>query len=112
MATSFYNLPVAFSTENINIAPSATLSVYVGVTGGQLSSAVYLYSGGTLKIIGTDFGATLSGTDLIAKGNSGFIPVGTTAAPFAIDGPMAYYLQACGTTSIVSKVTYYTQPKV
>lgn len=82
----------------LTIAPGATNARFVPQIAGEISSGIKYFTGGSLEIIGTTAGGTLTASQLVAAQGTGYLFGSGESLNF--DGAVRYYLMATGATVV------------
>jgi hypothetical protein len=92
----------SIKTEQITIAPGATLAHFYEPIAGQINSLIKYLSGGTLQICGVTLGMTMTAAQLVSADGQGYL-MGATEA-LSLEGPAPCYLMALSATTMVTVV--------
>jgi len=98
MATSSYDSSYRVGATTFAIAPGLTLAAYFGVRSHLICSHIQWISGGTLVVLGTNYGQTMAAATLATAGYH----IVNNASAMEIRGPACFYVGSLGTTSVVS----------
>lgn len=106
MATSSYDSAYVVGATTIAVPPGATLAVQITPVQYLISSTVRIHvAGGTLSIVGCNYGSSLAAASLVAQAD---LPLGASQI-VTIPGPASYYLKAIGATTTASVQFLYSQ---
>lgn len=107
MATSSFDSAFRIGCTTIALPVGLTNNaVYFGVEANLQSSVIeYVGAGGTLVVLGCNYGATVAAATLAVVG---FYRVDPTS-PMVIPGPACFYVGALGATAVVSVQRNYSQ---
>jgi hypothetical protein len=88
--------------ETIAIPATGASALYFAPLSGQLVWTLKMLSGSSVSIVGTNYGATLSGSAIDTAVSAGhFYPLGSAEA-VSIDGACAFYVVCTGATGVLS----------
>lgn len=107
MSTSSYDSAFRIGCTTIALPVGLTNNaVYFGLESHlQRTTIEYVGSGGTLVVLGVNYGMTLAAATLAVTGYYQVDPV----SPMVINGPACFYVGALGATAVVSIQRDYSQ---
>lgn len=88
------------------IAPGATNALLVIPPAGEVSSLIKYGAGGSMELVQSQAGVTLTGSSLVPLIGTGYL-MGTTET-VNIDGPARYYIVATGATVTAYHLTGFS----